>query len=145
MSRRRSLSRVSTKPSAPSSSASPSKKSNKYQAQKIEVDGFRFDSKKEAARYGELKLLQMAGEISDLKVHPKYKLEIDGQKICEYWADFEYLAKDDDGLLIRQDYSGFWRLVVEDVKGMKKGAAWKIFRIKAKLMKAVYDIEVQVI
>jgi hypothetical protein len=42
-------------------------KSNKYSAQRVEVDGITFDSKKEARRWGELKLLERAGEIIELR------------------------------------------------------------------------------
>jgi hypothetical protein len=39
------------------------KKAHKYGARATYVDGFRFDSKKEATYYSELKLRQRAGEI----------------------------------------------------------------------------------
>ena len=42
-------------------------KGNKFSAQRVEVDGISFDSKKEARRWGELKLLERAGEIIDLR------------------------------------------------------------------------------
>jgi hypothetical protein len=41
-------------------------------AQKVALDGHVFDSKKEAARYQDLKILELAGVIEDLEVHPKY-------------------------------------------------------------------------
>jgi Protein of unknown function (DUF1064) len=52
-----------------------------------------FDSKAEAGRYGELKILEKRGEIFGLSCHPKYVL-IDksefGREII-YSADFEYV------------------------------------------------------
>lgn len=42
-------------------------KTQKYGAQRVVVDGITFDSKREANRWGELKLLQRAGQIRDLK------------------------------------------------------------------------------
>ena len=39
---------------------------NKYNAKKTELDGIVFDSRKEAGRYAELKLLERAGHIEDL-------------------------------------------------------------------------------
>lgn len=73
------------------------------------VDGFVFDSRAEADRYGELKLLVLAGEIRDLIVHPHFLLRSaynDGNgsfvKASSWKADFQYVR---DG-----------RLVVEDVK-----------------------------
>ena len=46
------------------------KKRNKYNAIKKEVDGVVFDSTIEARRYGDLKFMQMAGQISNLECHP---------------------------------------------------------------------------
>ena len=53
---------------------------NKYNAQRVKVDGITFDSKKEAKRYSELKLLERCGAISDLELQVEYKL-IPSQKI----------------------------------------------------------------
>lgn len=86
----------------------------KYGNRKMIVDGIKFDSKLEACRYQELKLMQRAGVISDLKLQVKYELipaqKIDGkvaERACSYVADFVYY----DNQLKQQ--------VVEDTKGMK--------------------------
>ena len=50
------------------------KGASKYKAQKTEVDGILFDSKKEAKRYAELKFLEKAGEISNLVLQPLFVL-----------------------------------------------------------------------
>ncbi len=42
--------------------------SNKFHAIKTKADGYTFDSKREAKRYGDLKHLVAAGEIRDLQV-----------------------------------------------------------------------------
>lgn len=47
----------------------------KYGNKRFERDGYTWDSVKEYQRYTELKLYERAGEISDLKVHPKYMLQ----------------------------------------------------------------------
>ena len=47
---------------------------SKYKADKVVVDGVKFDSKREARRYRELKLLEKAGEISDLQMQVKFVL-----------------------------------------------------------------------
>ena len=98
---------------------------NKFNAVKTVVDGITFDSKKEAKRYGELKMLGVKG----LRVHGRWELEIKDVKLGVYESDFEYT--DENGLL-----------VVEDVKG---GNATKtaVYRIKRKLMKAIYNIDVR--
>jgi Protein of unknown function (DUF1064) len=49
---------------------------NKYHARGQVVDGIRFDSTREAARFRELKLLAAAGLISHLEIHPGYPLQV---------------------------------------------------------------------
>ena len=46
----------------------------KYGNRKVTVDGVVFDSKREAARYKELKLLQEAGEIKGLQMQVPFEL-----------------------------------------------------------------------
>jgi hypothetical protein len=99
--------------------------SNKYGNVKTTVDGFAFDSKKEAARYGELKLLQRAGEIRDLELQPRFPLVVNGHKVCTYVGDFKYT-----------ELAGVE--VIEDVKGVKTD----VYRLKAKLMLACLGIEI---
>lgn len=93
---------------------------SKYRAVKTEVDGITFDSKREAARYMELVLLERAGEISRLELQPKYDCVVNGHKICTYKADFRYFNANGS--------------VVEDVKGMKT----PVYRLKKKLVEALY-------
>ncbi len=97
---------------------------SKYGNRKTTVDGITFDSVKEAARYSTLRLLERAGEITDLELQPTYVLDVNGHPVCRYRADFRYREKG--------------RLVVEDVKGFKT----EEYRLKARLMKAIHGIEV---
>lgn len=78
------------------------KRRSKYNAVKTIIDGIKFDSKAEARRYSELKLLERSGLISKLKLQPRYNLMPSytngkGQKIraIDYIADFEYLDMDE--------------------------------------------------
>lgn len=66
---------------------------NKFGAKIVEIDGHRFGSKKEAKRYGELKMLLKAGLIGQLELQKKFLLieANDKERKCEYWADFVYL------------------------------------------------------
>src|ERR1035437_8698472 len=71
------------------------KKPSKYKNVKTKVlddkgNVLFFDSKKEAKRYGELKILQKNGEIFSLELQKKYLLEVNGYLICKYISDFEY-------------------------------------------------------
>lgn len=92
----------------------------KYRAVKTEVDGIIFDSKKEAARYKELILLEKSGVISHLELQPRYDCVVNGKKICSYRADFRYFNDQNS--------------VVEDVKGFKT----PVYRLKKKLVEALY-------
>lgn len=112
---------------------------SKYGNRKTEVDGILFDSKKEAERWGELKLLLRAGEIKELKRQVKYciipTIEGDGgkavQKATYYVCDFQYYEKVGSG----------WKLVVEDVKSVATKTA--VYLLKKKLMRWRYGIEIK--
>jgi hypothetical protein len=98
---------------------------HKFGAVPTVVKGIRFASKAEARRFATLSLLERAKEISGLELQPSYKLEVNGQLVCTYRADFRYRTKDG-------------KTVVEDVKGIKTPE----YRLKAKLMKAIHGIEI---
>lgn len=87
------------------------KKQPKYHNKKVVVDGVKFDSKREAARYQQLKLLERAGSISDLKLQVPFELipsqRIEGKVIERAWvyvADFVYR---ENGEQIVEDSKGF--------------------------------------
>jgi hypothetical protein len=101
-------------------------KRSKYNATRTTVDGITFASKREAKRYSELKLLEMAGEIKELVLQPRYPLKVNEQLITTYVADFRY------------DDCKSKRSIVEDTKGFRTPE----YRIKKKLMLAIYGIEV---
>lgn len=111
----------------------------KYRNEPIVVDGIRFDSKKEAARWQELKLMERAGEISELRRQVQIRLDVGGGHICTYVADFQYQEKLTDGTW---NTDATWRNVVEDVKSQ---ATRKLpaYRIKKKLVKALFGIEIR--
>lgn len=88
---------------------------NKYGNKKIVLDGQKFDSKREAQRWQELKLMERAGLITDLcrqfpiKLLPAQRDE--KGKVIErpvrYIADFVYTDKSTG------------RTIVEDAKGVR--------------------------
>lgn len=107
---------------------------SKYHAKKTEVDGIRFQSRKEGERYAELKLLERAGRIRSLVLQPKFELQegftnAEGKKIraITYIADFMYYDCDLD------------RTIVEDVKGMKT----EVYKLKKKLFEYKYGMVVR--
>jgi hypothetical protein len=101
----------------------------KYKNQPTELDGHRFDSKREANRYAELKLLQMGGKVRGLKRQVRFRIDVHDEHICDYIADFCYEELRKDGL---------WWSVVEDVKGMKT----EVYKLKRRLMLAVHNVQI---
>jgi hypothetical protein len=99
----------------------------KYNNVKTVVDGMRFDSRKEAGRYVALKLMQKHRLIADLETQPEFPLVVNGRKIGKYIADFRYF---DHELGVT---------VVEDVKGVRTA----VYRLKKKLVLALYGVDVQ--
>ena len=115
----------------------------KYGSKKVRVDGIVFDSKKEAARYCELKLLQRAGKIKDLELQKTFEL-IPAQREPETMTKTGKVKK---GKVIEQSvkyiadfvYTENGKTVVEDTKGFKT----KDYIIKRKLMLYVYGIKIR--
>jgi len=92
---------------------------SKYGNTKTMVDGLAFDSKAEAARYQELKLLQKAGEIFNLELQPKYTLvpKTKKRRAITYTADFRYMEYVPPKIHYRDNEDATpVRIVVEDVK-----------------------------
>ncbi len=90
----------------------------------VKTDGF--DSKHEAKVYTDLKLLEKLGEVRGLRRQVPYEIQVGGQTICKYVADFVFQE------------APCWETVVADAKSAatRKNRA---YRIKAKLMAALYQ------
>lgn len=103
---------------------------SKYHSAKAVVDGIKFDSRAEAARYQVLRDQQAAGAIRGLKLQAEHTIQEAfttpaGERVraIRYKADFEYQRRREDG---------GWENVVEDVKGMRT----KEYALKRKLLLA---------
>lgn len=101
---------------------------SKYRNVPTVIDGIRFDSRMEAARYQELCLLQRSGAIQGLTVHERFELVPkatlkSGARVraIVYEADFSY-------------FEGITK-VVEDVKGVLT----PVFKLKANLFLRRYE------
>lgn len=105
------------------------KKGNKFGAMRTVVDGITFDSKRESEVYTDLKTLERAGRISGLVLQRKFELIVNGQIIGTYRADFCFIDHDQDG-----------RFRTIDVKGV----VTKDFKRVQKIIKAAYNIDVEV-
>ena len=124
---------------------------SKYYNKKVVVDGYEFDSRKEANRFCELRLLLRAGKISNLQLQKEYELipaqyevvptgelytrgerkgDLKTKRICieqavNYVADFVYTENN--------------KTVVEDTKGVKT----EKYIIKRKLMLWRHGIKIK--
>ena len=110
------------------------KKGQKYGNTKVTADGITFDSKAEHRRWCHLRILERAGEITQLDRQVRYELipaQVSAtgrkQRATVYLADFVYVRTKDG------------KVIVEDVKG----AVTPEFRIKRKLMLERHGIEIQ--
>lgn len=111
---------------------------HKYRAKRVEINGERFDSKKEARRWGELQLLQRAGKIRNLERQKAFPIVINGSPVkirsagypngraMKYLADFVYFEDN--------------KRVVEDSKGQDT----PVSKIKRALVEAIYGVEIKV-
>lgn len=103
----------------------------KYHNTKTVADGIKFDSKLEAERYAQLKILERAGVIRDLELQPSFELLPSFRKNGKTWrktvykADFRYILAEDDSYII------------EDVKG-STAVITDVFRLKQKLFEYKY-------
>lgn len=108
-------------------------KRNKYNSLPTTIDNIKFHSKKESARYVQLKLDEKAGLIHDLRLQVPFelipKLVINGkvERAIKYVADFTYYDTEN-------------RFIVEDVKGV----ITDVFKIKYRLMKLFQGINVKI-
>lgn len=93
---------------------------NKYHNKKTVVDGINFDSKHEAQRYCELRIMQKSGIITDLELQVPFILLEKSSKgrAVKYIADFVYFDKEKQ------------QEVIEDAKGMKTD----VYKLKKRIM-----------
>ena len=116
---------------------------SKYKNRKVTENGITFDSMKEANRWGQLKLMERAGRISNLRRQVRFCLIPEQrmpdtlgprggrrkgkiiEKGCYYVADFVY---EENG-----------RTVVEDAKGVRTDE----YILKRKLMLLVHGVKIR--
>ena len=101
---------------------------NKYGARKTVVDGITFASKREAARWCDLKLMLRAGLIRDLERQVPLEIvpKTDKHRARYYIADFVYTE------------TGTSRKVYEDTKG----CATQVYQLKKAIVYWRYGIDI---
>ena len=125
----RAISQGDTVPAEDAANLIKPDKPRRYRNEPCEMDGLKFDSRKEMRRYQTLSLLLAAGEITDLYIHPRFDLlSVRGTVIGHFTPDFEYHDANN-------------RVVIEDVKSpaTRKETA---YRLRKKLFESQYGIEI---
>jgi hypothetical protein len=112
------------------------KKSSKFNNVKVIIDGYVFDSKKEAEFYGSLKLKKKAGLIKDYQMQVKYDIIVNKIHIANYFLDFLIINLDDS-----IDYIDIKGKDLKTNKFIKTG----VFALKKKLVEALYNINISMI
>jgi hypothetical protein len=95
---------------------------HKFHAKPVELDGIKFPSKLEARRYGELKVLQAAGEVLFFLRQVAFHLPGGVRYVCDFeifWAD--------------------GRVTFEDAKGM----ATDTYKLKRRQVEALYPVTIE--
>lgn len=103
---------------------------NKFHAVRTVAFGMAFGSKAEAKRAGELKILERAGEIRDLKFHTVHPLTVNGEVVGKYTDDASYIE-------------GSGVLVIEDTKS--KATLTEAAALRIRLFEAIYKIKVRLV
>jgi len=103
------------------------KRRSKFGNVPVTLHGHRFASQAEGRYYLRLREREARGEIRELVCQPKYPMVIGGICIGHYIADFEYYQKGER--------------VVVDVKGIST----PVFRLKKRIIEALYDFKITVV
>lgn len=93
-----------------------------------------FASTAEFLRWTHLRLGVLAGLFSHLQLQPEFPIDINGQHVCTYRADFSYTDLEKK------------KIIVEDVKGTTEEKYLDpVFKLKRKLVKAVYGLDIEIV
>lgn len=121
---------------------------SKYNNKKVMLDGIVFDSKREATRFAELKLLERAGQISKLELQKTFELiPAQYEKASDYYKIGAKKGQLKKGKLIEKavtykaDFC-YWKdgkWIVEDTKGVRT----REYIVKRKLMLYVHGIRIR--
>ena len=111
-------------------------KQSKFGNVKTEIDGHKFDSKKESEYYGSLKIKKQAGLIKDFKMQVKYNITVNKIHIANYFLDF--LVENNDGSFDYIDIKG------KDTK-TNKFVKTGVFALKKRLVEAIYGIKISMV
>lgn len=106
----------------------------KYGNKKTKIDGVTFDSRKEAAFYGMLKMMKLSGQITDYDLQPKFIYKVTYTResyLLEFNLNRKYIA--DFAVHYPDGRTEYW-----DVKGVKTA----IYKQKKKIIEKLYGITI---
>lgn len=106
-------------------------KPNKYNAKKTEYNGETYDSAKEASYAAKMDMLKKTSgsdKVVKIEKQVRYDVIVNDEKICFYKLDFKVTYED--------------RIEYIDVKGLRRGCAYQMFKLKKKLVEALYGIKI---
>lgn len=110
----------------------------KYRAVRCEVDGEKFDSKREMRHWFELQTRQKLGEICKLRRQQAYQLIVNDVPVGTYVADFVF-----DELCGVVRGRRFWNASPTHVIADSKGVRTRDYILKRKLMLACHGISIR--
>lgn len=101
------------------------KRKSKYRNEKTEYNGVLYDSKKEAKYAQDLDLLVKGKQVEKWERQTPFTCVVNKKKICTYYADFKVWYTNGT-------------IEVIDVKGVKTD----VYKIKKKLVEALFNIKI---
>ena len=108
---------------------------NKYRNNRVTIDGKKFDSEKEGRYYTNLKILKKSGEVKDFKMQVPMPIVVNDIHIAKYILDFRVEYPDGNVEYV-------------DIKAKKKDGTYittDVFKLKKKLVEAIYKIEIKML
>ena len=95
------------------------------------VDGHTFDSLAEVKRYGELKVRELLGEVSDIETQHKFECTVNGIHVLSYKVDFAYTDRERGRMY-------------EEIKSGRSGSE-RDWKLRVKLVEALYGVKIDVV
>lgn len=112
------------------------KSKSKYRNIRVQDEERKFDSKKEMAYAKELDLLMASGEVEYYERQVPFPIKINEKKITTYMLDFQVAYANGNTEYV--DVKGF-------DKRKKKFITTPVFKLKKKLVEAVYGIKIKMV
>ena len=123
------------------------KPKSKYHNEPVTIDGIRYDSRNEALRHNFLKMLEQAGEISNLRYHVNYELipPIRKEIVCRKKDGTTYTRVTNEPRNYEADFVYIVNKTGEEVIEDFKGQETELFKFKADLFFHLYKKHIRIV